>query len=182
MGAKQAMGSLRSIIQETGATIVLSSEWRRTEELRSSIGAVLKSYEIPLFRDITPIFHARPEVGEISPIYAWCERRAREIGKWLKDHPEVTSWVALDDLDFSWADNYRLAGTPWMKIRSVLTDARICLTEENASVAVQLLVNPPPEPRVFKQRRSEVEVMGRDRSAGVLCSTEDSAPDRIRLG
>merc|ERR1712129_189997 len=98
---------------------------------------------------------------------------------------EVTSWVALDDLDFSWADNFRISGTPWMKIRSVHTDARICLTEADAEQAVQILLNPPPEP---KMRVRHVGGGGGDssgaaaRSGGVLCSTEDSAPDRIRLG
>merc|ERR1712039_738057 len=80
--AISALGNLRSIVQQTGATIVLSSEWRRTESLRSSIGAVLKSQDIPIFRDCTPIFRPRPELQEFNPIVAWCERRAREIGKW----------------------------------------------------------------------------------------------------
>eukprot|EP00438_Fugacium_kawagutii_P018019 Skav216288 [mRNA] locus=scaffold494:23187:29029:- [translate_table: standard] len=92
----QAMGSLRAIVQQTGATIVLSSEWRqgtlcnteslhdlsnpldgfewRGEDLKSSINAVLKSQE-----------------GS-------------------QDHPEVVAWVALDDLDFDWADALRQAG------------------------------------------------------------------------
>ena len=28
----------------------------------------------------------------------------------LQDHPEVVAWVALDDLDFDWADALRQAG------------------------------------------------------------------------
>ena len=28
----------------------------------------------------------------------------------FEDHPEVTAWVALDDLDFDWADALRQAG------------------------------------------------------------------------
>lgn len=179
--AVSALGSLRSIVQQTGAFIVLSSEWRRTEALRSSIGAVLRSQDIPLFRDVTPIFHARPELQEINPIIAWCERRAREIGRWLKDHPGVVSWVALDDLDFAWADNVRAAGSPWMKIRSVHTNDRICLTEENAAEAVQILINPPPEPKVML-KRSIVDSWGVGGYMAPLCSTEDSAPERIRLG
>ncbi|CAJ1399656.1 unnamed protein product [Effrenium voratum] len=81
----QALGSLRAIVQQTGATIVLSSEWRRGEDLKSSINAVLKSQDIPYIRDATPIFQPRPELQKVNVIHAWCERRAREIGKWLKE-------------------------------------------------------------------------------------------------
>lgn len=174
----QAMGSLRAIVQQTGATIVLSSEWRRGEDLKSSINAVLKSQDIPSLRDATPIFQPRPELQKANAIHAWCERRAREIGKWLKDHPEVTSWVALDDLDFDWADALRQAGTPWMKIRSVQTNDRICLTDADASDAVRILLNPPPEPKVIRVLSSSKVA---DRSVK-LASTEDSGPERIRLG
>ncbi|CAE8712263.1 unnamed protein product [Polarella glacialis] len=177
--AVQALGSLRDIVQQTGATIVLSSEWRRGEALRSSIGAVLKSQEIPGFRDFTPIFSPRPELQKVNPIYAWCERRAREIGKWLKDHPDVTAWVALDDLNFEWADSVRQAGTPWIKYRSVHTNDKICLTEEDAAEAVRLLLNPPPEPKVL---RRPVSTASTAVSGGLLTSTEDTGPDRIRLG
>lgn len=174
----QAMGSLRAIVEQTGATIVLSSEWRRTEELRSSMSAVIRSNDIPSFRDFTPIFKPRAEVQQINGVFAWCERRAREIGAWLKDHPEVIGWVALDDLDFAWADNFRQTGTPWMKIRSVHTDPKICLTEGDVQLATEILLNPPPEPRMRKVQRSREEAP----SGGMLCSTEDSAPERIRLG
>uniref|UniRef100_A0A6U6WEF8 FCP1 homology domain-containing protein n=1 Tax=Zooxanthella nutricula TaxID=1333877 RepID=A0A6U6WEF8_9DINO len=173
-----ALGNLRSIVQQTGATIVLSSEWRRTEALRSSIGTVLRSQDIPLLRDCTPIFSARPELQKHDPIVAWCERRSREIGKWLKDHPEVSAWVALDDLDFAWADAVRLAGTPWMKHRSVHTNDKICLTEEGVTRAVDLLRNPPPEPKPAPRKVSS----GRAATSELLCSTEDSMPERIRLG
>jgi len=171
-----ACGSLRSIVQQTGATIVLSSEWRRTSSLRSSIAAVLKSYDVPNLRDVTPIFTPRAELME-NPVFAWCERRAREIGKWLKDHPEVTSWVALDDLNFEWADSFRLPGTPWMKIRSVHCNDKIGLTEDGAAQAVRILQNPPPEPKQPVKRKA----VDSQASSGLLCSTEDS-PDRLRLG
>lgn len=146
-----ALGSLRSIVQQTGATIVLSSEWRRTGALQSSIGAVLRSQDIPAFRGATPVFQPRKELQVRDPIVAWCERRAREIGRWLKDHPEVTAWVALDDLDFAWADSVRVAGTPWMKAFSVHTDDKLCLTEEGVAEAVSILLNPPPEPVPLKR-------------------------------
>lgn len=179
--AMAALGNLRSIVQQTAATIVLSSEWRRTESLRSSIAAVLKSQDIPVFRDLTPIFHPRPELQEVNLIVAWCERRAREIGKWLKDHPEITSWVAIDDLDFAWADQYRTAGTPWMKVRSVHTDKKLCLAEEGTQEAVRILLNPPPDPKV-PPKRIRLEEDSSASGSGLLCSTEDSAPERLRLG
>jgi len=174
----QALGSLRSIVQQTGATVVLSSEWRRTEQLRSSINAVLKAQDIPAIQEYTPIFQPRPEIQCRNPIHAWCERRAREIGTWLKAHPEVKAWVALDDLDFDWADSYRQPGTPWMKIRSVHTDDRICLTDEDATEAIRIITYPPPDPKIPKRPAfvtSQTE-------PSMLASTEDSGPDRIRLG
>lgn len=173
-----ALGSLRWIIQQTGAMVVLSSEWRRTESLKSSIAAVLKSQDIPVFRDVTPLFSPKPDLQKAHPIIAWCERRAREITKWLKDHPEVTSWVALDDLNFEWADNVRAAGTHWMKIRSVHTNDKICLTEEGAQEAMNILLNPPLEPKVLKRPVSE----GPAASNGLFVSTEDSMPETFRLG
>jgi hypothetical protein len=174
-----ALGNLRSIVQQTGAGIVLSSEWRRGDNLKASIAAVLKSQDIPGFRGFTPIFKPREEIQVKNPIYAWCERRAREIGAWLKDNQDVTAWVALDDLDFSWADSLRTAGTPWVKVRSVHTDDKKCLTDEGGAQAVQILLNPPPDPAP-KVKRARADVP--EESNGLLVSTEDSGPDRIRLG
>jgi len=173
-----ALGNLRSIVQQTGATIVLSSEWRRTDALMSSMGAVLKAQDIPSFRGATPIFHPKPELQKVNPILAWVERRSREIGAWLKDHPEVTSWVAIDDLDFAWADGVRTAGTPWMKVRSVHTDDKICITDEDAVLAVMILISPPPDPPKVAPRRMSKS----DEPSQMLASTEDSAPERLRLG
>lgn len=176
-----AMENLRSIIQQTGATVVLSSEWRRSETLKSSIGVVLKGYDL-VVRDATPILQPRPEIQSKSPIMAWAERRAREIGKWLKEHPEVTAWVALDDLDFTWADDWRAVGTPLIKYRSVHTHDRHCITEADAIEAVQLLRNPPPEPKI-KPRKTVLDGKEKEKDGpGLLCSTEDSGPERLRLG
>mmetsp|Transcript_32283 Transcript_32283/g.92961 ORF Transcript_32283/g.92961 Transcript_32283/m.92961 type:complete len:177 (+) Transcript_32283:255-785(+) len=138
-----ALANLRNIIAQTGASIVLSSEWRRTEVMKNSIGMVLRSCDCPQLRDSTRVFSVRPELQRSDPAIVWCERRAREIAAWLKQHTEVTSWVAVDDLDFNWADSVRASGTPLMKCRSVLTDPKRCLTEEDAEKAVKILLNPP---------------------------------------
>jgi len=138
-----ALGNLRNIISKTAASVVLSSEWRRTEVMRDSIGKVLRSCDLPQIRDMTRVLPVRPELQRGDPAIVWCERRSREIHTWLKQHPEVTSYVALDDLDFNWADSVRLTGTPLMKCRSVLTDAKKCLTDEDAEKAIRILLNPP---------------------------------------
>jgi len=138
-----AMTSLRSIVMQTGASIVLSSEWRRTESMKDSIGVAFRAKNLPQLRGSTPIFKPRPDLLQQDGGIIWCERRAREIGMYLKQNPEVTSWVALDDLNFSWADSVREHGTPLIKHRSVLTDAKRCLDEANASEAVSILVNAP---------------------------------------
>lgn len=173
-----ALGNLRSIVQQTGATVVLSSEWRRTERLKSSIQAVLKAQDLPHFRDATPILGAKRELQVQHPILGWCERRAREITMWLKDHPEVTSWVVLDDLDFTLADNVRATGTNWIKYRSILTHDKHCLTEDDCKEAVRIILNPPPEPKALERRRSSRA----EEPSKALCSTEDTLPERIRLG
>ncbi len=46
---------------------------------------------------------------------AFAERRAREIGEWLKHNKDITAWVAIDDVDLSWADGARTRPTPLMK-------------------------------------------------------------------
>lgn len=174
-----ALGSLRTILEQTGAGIVLSSEWRRTEQLRNAIQGVLKQHELPTFRGFTPIFEPKVELQRIDPILAWSERRAREIGQWLSEHREVTSWVALDDLDFAPADSVRAGRTPWVKVRSVHTHPRHCLTEADAADAVRILQHPPPDPKPLTRRPS------RDNEPwdpNMLASTEDSAPERLRLG
>merc|ERR1712048_345544 len=101
--------------------------------------------EIPQLRDATKVMQVRADLQSQRGDSAimWCERRSREIGHWLKEHPEVTAWVVVDDLDFSWADSVRVPGTPLMKCRSVQTDAKRCLTEEDAAEAVQIILNPP---------------------------------------
>lgn len=179
MGA--ALENLRYIVQQTAARIVLSSEWRRSETLKSSIATVLKRHDLS-FTEATPIFQPRAELQKASPVLAWCERRAREIGTWLKDHPEVIAWVAIDDLDFDMADGARIAGTPLVKYRSVQTHDRHCITDADAADAVQLLRNPPPEPKVKPKRPRVDSSGGPEEPSGVLCSTEDSGPERLRLG
>ena len=99
----KAVKVLNEILEETGAEIVVSSDWRlhaNLEELGEyyeNQGIIKKPFAVTdIFKDIFPkewnAFRYRAEL-ELE--------RSMEIGHWLQNHPEVTSWVAIDDLNMS---------------------------------------------------------------------------------
>ena len=100
---EKAVKVLNEILEETGAEIVVSSDWRyhaTLEELGDyyeSQGIIKRPIAVTdIFKDIFPkewsAFRFRAEL-ELE--------RSMEIGHWLKNHPEVTNWVAVDDLNMS---------------------------------------------------------------------------------
>jgi hypothetical protein len=100
---KKAVKVLNDILEKTGAEIVVSSDWRlhaNLEELGDyyqSQGIIKRPIAVTdQFKDVFPkewnAFRFRAEL-EIE--------RSMEIGYWLENHPEVTHWVAVDDLDMS---------------------------------------------------------------------------------
>merc|ERR1719217_1112888 len=80
-------------------------------------------------------------LGMNDPIVSFAERRAREIGQWLRHHPNVRMWVVIDDINLSVADNAaeRDAQTPKMAGHLVQTLPTVGLTMENAKAAVRIL-------------------------------------------
>jgi hypothetical protein len=99
----KAVKVLNEILEETGADLVVSSDWRlhaNLEELGEyyeSQGIIKKPIAVTeLFQDLFPkewnAFRFRADL-ELE--------RSMEINHWLKNHPEVTHWVAVDDLDMS---------------------------------------------------------------------------------
>ena len=90
-------------MEETGAEIVTSSDWR----LHATLDEMGDFFQLQgvvkrpvgfteLFKDAFP--------GEWSGLRFRGEleyERFREIEKWLKDHTDVTHWVAVDDLNMS---------------------------------------------------------------------------------
>ena len=105
---QKAVDVLNSILEETGAEIVVSSDWR----LYASIEELGDYYEsqgiIKRPIDGTEIFHFTnwKEEGFVPDHeeFPWSRNESREqerhfeIKRWLRDHPEVTHWVAVDDL------------------------------------------------------------------------------------
>jgi hypothetical protein len=106
---KKCIKILNSILEETGAEIVVSSDWR----LHANLGELGDYYESQgiLKRPIgiTEKFHFTDWVNEgFIPDHSdfpWHrhgdleQHRYFEILRWLRDHPNVTHWVAIDDLN-----------------------------------------------------------------------------------
>jgi hypothetical protein len=101
---KKAVKILNEILEETGAEIVVSSDWRlhaTLEELGeyyTSQGIIKKPIAVTdQVKDLFP-----NEWSKKLRFYADLElERYMEINHWLENHPEVTNWVAVDDLDMS---------------------------------------------------------------------------------
>lgn len=93
---RECVRRLKSIVEATGAKIVISSSWRtgwsrnpeQLDELCRKLVEALAEYDLEIY-DRTCILNN----GE----------RGKEIRLWLKNAPEkVKSFVILDDNDFHW--------------------------------------------------------------------------------
>lgn len=106
---KKSIEILNSIIKETDAEIVVSSDWRRHATLEE-LGDYYEAQGIikrPI--GLTEVFHFTDWVNEGSipghDDFPWDryvdleQQRYFEILRWLRDHPDVTHWVAIDDLN-----------------------------------------------------------------------------------
>ena len=97
----KAVRILNQIIEETGAEIVVSSDWRNWTTVEQ-MGMVYEKYGIvkkPI--DQTPKETIVDEDFHFDKDLDLEQGRSWEIKNWLKDHPEVTHWVAIDDLDMT---------------------------------------------------------------------------------
>lgn len=98
---KDAIKVLNNILEKTDAEIVVSSDWRfhaSLDELKqyyTSQGIIKEP--ISVTKRIDEIDRKMWERDFRN--YAKLEQeRALEIKSWLKEYPEVTSWVSIDDL------------------------------------------------------------------------------------
>ena len=100
---RKAVKILNEILETTGAEIVVSSDWRlhaSLEELGeyyTSQGIIKKPIAVTdLFKDIYPSEWSRLRFRADLEL-----ERSMEIQHWLENHPEITHWVAVDDLNMS---------------------------------------------------------------------------------
>jgi hypothetical protein len=100
---KKAVKILNGILEETGAELVVSSDWRfyaSLEELGeyyTSQGIIKKPIAVTgMFKDLFPREWSQLRFRADLEL-----ERYMEINHWLENHPEVTNWVAIDDLNMS---------------------------------------------------------------------------------
>ena len=106
----KAVKVLNEILEETGCEIVVSSDWKLYATLEE-LGDYYESQGI-IKRPIalTPnIENCRDHDDNFmwSPRWESEQIRSIEIKQYLHDHPEVTNWVSVDDL------NMGKIGEPW---------------------------------------------------------------------
>ena len=98
---EKAVKVLNEILEETGAEIVVSSDWKRWATVEE-MGEYYESKGIkkkPIA--FTPnLKNCDWHHGEFPWSRAWDLEQCRiiEIKQYLHDHPEITHWVSVDDL------------------------------------------------------------------------------------
>lgn len=100
---KKAIKILNQIIKETDANVVISSDWKLHATLEE-LGDYYEAQGIckrPIA--ITPNLHEfDPETNDLFMYKGWLERkRILEIERYLRMYPNITHWVAIDDLNMS---------------------------------------------------------------------------------
>lgn len=100
---------VKELVDKTGAKIVLSSSWRDHWEKNTEYLDEEGKKLISVFAEAgLEIYGKTPKIGYLE--------RSEEIRLWLKENPNVTHFVALDDHGYNWGDmepflvqtNYRI--------------------------------------------------------------------------
>ena len=112
----KAVKVLNGIIKETGAEIVISSDWK----LHATLGELGDYYEsqgiVKRPIALTPDIQNCTVHGNL---FMWSQEwdleqvRTIEIKQYLHDHTEITHWVSIDDL------NMGKIGEPWKDIWAI---------------------------------------------------------------
>lgn len=123
---EKAVRVLNSILEETGAEIVVSSDWRFHANL-DELGDYYVSQGI-LKKPISVTHRTEdinPEFWRVMRFRADLElERSIEILDWLEKNPQVTHWVAIDDLNMSvdYLSNHFTAKNPEDESKPGLTN------------------------------------------------------------
>ena len=99
---KKAVKVLNEILEETNAEIVISSDWKRW----ATVEEMGEYYELHGIKK-KPIAFTKflKECTNYDAAFPWNremdleQSRSLEIKQYLVDHPEITHWVSIDDLN-----------------------------------------------------------------------------------
>lgn len=121
------------IVNETGAKVVISSDWRISWE-----GTLMRLERMGLTRDIvidktpeliwTKIGRRNYMLMDDNDDYEYS--RGREIDMWLEKHPECTNFVILDD---------RIDFTEDQQPHFVHINSMYGITDDNTNIAIMIL-------------------------------------------
>ena len=105
---KKAVKVLNQVLEETGAEIVVSSDWRLYATLEE-----LGDYYLSEGIIKKPIAFTKRYIGCDKPDeFEWFrqtmhqQQRCIEVRQYLTDHPEITHWACIDDLELGEVDSY----------------------------------------------------------------------------
>jgi hypothetical protein len=96
---EKSVRMLNKIIQETDCEIVVSSDWRRHATLEE-LGEFYIQQGI-IKRPVAETEFLSDIDENISGLTSLESERSLEILRFVNSHPEITNWVAVDDLDMS---------------------------------------------------------------------------------
>lgn len=102
---EKCVNILNEIIEETGCEIVVTSDWRLGATLEEmgiyyeNQGIAKKPIDFTHSMSYEEYEQSRIDNTFKNYNYLYDEIRANEIRKYLSEHPEITHWVAIDDLD-----------------------------------------------------------------------------------
>lgn len=86
--SKECCDNLTNILNSTDAKIVISSTWRRSKQDLAEMRKHMVQHGV----DITQIIDCTPFMS-----LSGSGRRGQEIQNWLDNHPEIDTFVVIDD-------------------------------------------------------------------------------------
>jgi hypothetical protein len=123
--------NLSKILTQTDVKVVISSAWRymisRGAMTLRGFEYLLRTHRLAGIQNRI-IGITREDLDQTSKT-----ERGLEIEEWLRDHPEVTHYLVIDDMDYG----ISIRGHPFLQ-----TDGTVGLTEADADKAIMMLRGP----------------------------------------
>jgi hypothetical protein len=96
---KEALVELKRILDTTDSKIVISSDWRMRETTITRMVDFFRIHDMAEYViDYTPVENLHKLKAQCKEYRGLKNYRSVEILEYLKRHPEVKKWVAIDDL------------------------------------------------------------------------------------